>query len=117
MLSMAKRFDPDAYRLVGGILSTISGYEPYASIISAAEQLVGSDFAGNKAAQAHRKRLITAIKQNIINRRDYPYEVLLRKYGLAVGRNKFVEEKQRFVSSICGALADGYSPENKKHGR
>ena len=55
--------------------------------------------------EKQQKNLREAIKLNLINRKEYPFEVLQRKYGLPCSQKLFRKESRKFIrifSGLCG---------------
>ena len=97
----------DKYKLPRGVVKACAGIvesvnrEPYKFYIANAAISVGANYALDEAAQKERAQLIEAIKLNLINRQEYPYELLVRRYGLPVSLSTFKREKMKY----CYALA------------
>lgn len=70
----------------------------YRAAIANAEQAVGKNFSPNSQA---RMDLVEAVKLNFVNRKEWPFELLRRRYFLPISYNAFGREKKRF----CFALA------------
>ena len=89
-----------AFLMCKGILhheqdGTLPGW--YKEKIANAEREVGKNYTD----ETERQKLIEAVKLSTVNRKDYPYELLQRKYMLPIGRRAFHEEKQKFLSALC----------------
>ena len=70
----------------------------YRTAITNAEQSIGQTFSPNSQA---RRDLVKAVKLNFVNRKEWPFELLRRRYFLPISYNAFGREKKRF----CFALA------------
>lgn len=55
----------------------------------------------NPKAQASREHLAEAIKLNLINRKQYPYETLQRTYNLPVSLRDFRRERMAFCRRVA----------------
>ncbi len=97
------------YKLRRGIVRACAGIvegvtaEPYVSHIEAASAEIGANYTSER----ERQKLIKAIKLNLTNRREYPFELLMRRYGLSVSHATFKREKQKFcwtLAQLCGFL-------------
>lgn len=89
-----------------GIVESVAA-EPYAGYIKQAETIIGVSYAGDFAAQAERARLVEAIKHNLVNRQEYSYQFLARRYNLPVSLATFKREKRRFCYELakqCGFI-------------
>jgi hypothetical protein len=65
-----------------------------------AAAMVGKDWE-----EKERKKLAEAIKLNLINQKEYPFEMLQRKYQLPCSRKVFRKEARLYVnvlSGLCG---------------
>ena len=100
-----KRADPLPHWLLRVCAGLLEGEEEAAEgvarAIRGAENWVGLDYA--PGAQASRAALVQAVKANIRNQKDWPFELLQRHYLLPLSRRQFSREKQLF----CQALARG----------
>ena len=101
------------YALPSGIVKACSGIvesvtaEPYISHIENAGRVVGSNYALDEKVQKERERLVEAIKLNLINRHEYPFECLARKYCLPVSHSTFKREKMKYcyeLARLCGLI-------------
>lgn len=101
------------YALPSGIVKACSGIiesakgQLYVDSIVKAEIAVGKNFADNDQAQAERQNLIKAIKLNLINRHEYSFEYLKRKYNLPVSHSTFKREKMKYcyeLARLCGLI-------------
>ena len=86
------------YRFCGCIIETDEYLqaEPYHTYIKKAGEIVGITYATNITAQEERDNLVKAIKYNLINRKEYPFEFLLRKYKLPLSHTTFDKEKRLY---------------------
>ena len=60
---------------------------------------------GKDWAEDERKNLAEAIRLNLINQKEYPFEMLQRKYNLPCSRKVFRREARIYVnvlSGLCG---------------
>ena len=97
-----KRIPPGVMRAVAGILEAVET-EPYGTIISEATEVIGPDVQSEKV----RARLIIAVRLNIVNRREWPFDRLQRRYSLPCSHSFFKTQKYRYISEIarrCGML-------------
>ena len=76
--------------------------ERYTDAIQRAGMSVGTSFALD--AEPQRQALVTAIKLNVANRKEYSYEMLRRRYSIVVGLTAFKEEKRRFCYELAREL-------------
>lgn len=86
-------------RACGGILESVHSW-PYTEYMELAGSCVGRDWD-----EKQQKNLCEAIKLNLINRKEYPFEVLQRKYGLPCSQKLFRKESRKFIrifSGLCG---------------
>ena len=99
------------YTLPGGIVKACAGIvegvtaEPYRTHIANAGRVVGENYALTESGQKERERLTEAIKLNLINRREYPFEYLARRYNLPVSLATFKREKMKYcytLAVLCG---------------
>ena len=84
-----------------GVLS-LARSEPYISAVQAAESEVGQSF--NDGAIELKKSLVEAIKYNLVNQREYPFQLLQAKYSLPMNSAEFTEEKNKFCRAITRNL-------------
>ena len=99
------------YTLSRGIVKACAGIvesvdaEPYRTYVIEAGRVVGVGYGLEEAAQKERAKLVEAVKLNLVNRYEYPFESLARKYGLAVSYRTFRREKQKYcyeLARLCG---------------
>lgn len=99
------------YKLPQGIVKACAGIvegartEPYLSYVSSAENVIGESYADDEKSQNRRRLLIKAVKLNLVNRHENPYELLARKYDLPLSLSSFKREKQKFcfeLAVLCG---------------
>ena len=86
-------------RACGGILESVHSWL-YTEYMELAGSCVGRDWD-----EKQQKNLCEAIKLNLINRKEYPFEVLQRKYGLPCSQKLFRKESRKFIrifSGLCG---------------
>ena len=103
-----------AVKACAGIVECAADIKPYSDYIKMAELAVGRTYSSDPAAQAERARLIEAIKLNLINRREYSFELLARKYSLPVSLSMFKREKYKFCYALavnCGLIREGQKAE------
>ena len=96
---------PGITKVCAGIVEGAGELEPYASYIKRAECAIGATYSADPAAQSERAQLVKAVKYNLVNRREYPYELLARKYGLPMSLSSFKREKCKFcfeLARLCG---------------
>ena len=102
---MEKKHGPD-YTPSRGVLRACSGIiesvdsSPYSEYMLLAESAVGRDWA-----PAARAQLIEAIKLNLINRKEYSFDRLQRRYRLPCCQKTFSRECRlyvRILSGLCG---------------
>lgn len=77
--------------------------EEYKSLLEAASKRVGITLYANdnEKAEANRKMLVEAIQLNLLDRRQYSYEVVQRKYNLPVSLREFRRERIEFCKDIA----------------
>ena len=78
-----------------GVVESVTE-EPFRTYVTAAGRVVGVNYALDEAAQRERENLIEAIKYNLVNRYEYPYELLVRRYNLPVSLSTFKREKKKY---------------------
>ena len=86
-------------RACGGILESVKNY-PYSAYIELAGTCVGRDWD-----EKQRKNLTEAIKLNLINQKEYPFDLLQRRFCLPCSRKVFRREARKYVqilSGLCG---------------
>ena len=91
-------------RACSGILESVHT-KPYTDYVDTASLLVGANFAVDEESEGRRRDLVQAIKLNLIDRKEYPFSLLQRKFNLPIGIRAFLEEKRRFVhilAHLCG---------------
>ncbi len=90
-------------RACSGVLESVDA-EPYATYARAAEDAISCVRGGSERQRA---MLADAIRLNLINRKEYPYEVLARRFGLPVSCSTFKREKMRYLrrfAELCGFI-------------
>ena len=91
------------YRMISGLL--VCSHAP--AVVNAIEEAsaeVGSS-RYSQEAESHRQALADAVRLNLIDRHEYPYELLVRRYGLCESPAQFREERLQFcrrVAQMCG---------------
>lgn len=88
-------------RACAGIAESATA-ERYVQAVHQAEQVIGAGFAPD--AEAQRQKLVEAVKLNLINQKEYPFELLLRKSGIYMGKNQFTKEKHLFCNELARIL-------------
>ena len=86
-------------RACGGLIESVRTY-PYTEYMELAASVVGKDWD-----EKQRKNLTEAIKLNLINSKEYPFDLLQRRYQLPCSRKTFRREARLFVkvlSGLCG---------------
>ena len=86
-------------RACGGLVESVKTY-PYTAYMEIAAGMVGKDWDAKE-----REKLAEAIKLNLINQKEYPFEMLQRKYQLPCSRKIFRRESRLYVkvlSGLCG---------------
>ena len=86
-------------RACGGIIESVKCL-PYTDFVKTAEEAVACDWD-----EKQRKNLTEAIKLNLVNQKEYPFDLLQRKYGLPCSRKIFRREARRYVqvlAKLCG---------------
>ena len=89
-----------------GVVESVTE-EPFRTYVTAAGRVVGVNYALDEAAQRERENLIEAIKYNLVNRYEYPYELLVRRYNLPVSLSTFKREKKKYcyeLARLCGFI-------------
>lgn len=91
------------YRLVSGLLT----YSVTPSVRTAIDEAIGEigQARYTDAADKARRKLAEAIQLNLIDRHEYPYELLVRRYGLCESAAQFRDERVQFcrrVVELCG---------------
>ena len=90
-------------RICSGLLESEEQLTPSCrKAIYIAEHSVGENYSSS--ANAERKKLISAVKLSLINRKIWSYENLCRKYGLPISYNNFTNEKKKFCVSLINEL-------------
>lgn len=101
-----KSLPPGIIKACAGLVESVRR-EPWRGYIIQAEDAIGRNYADNPSAQRTRANLVEAVKLNLVNRKDNPYERLVRQYGLPVDYKAFHREKIRFcrrLAELCGWL-------------
>lgn len=102
------------YKLPRGVVKACAGIvegvfvEPYLTYVKEAERVVGTGYGDSPSAQRDRQLLVEAIKLNLTNRIEYPYELLARRFGLAVSLSTFKREKMKYcyeLARLCGFIS------------
>lgn len=91
------------YRMVSGILVCANSPFVVNAVNEAAAEIGRSRYTPD--AELRRQALADAIRLNLIDRFEYPYELLVRKYGLCESAAQFREERLQFcrrVAEMCG---------------
>ena len=86
-------------RACGGIVESVK-CSPYAEYMLLAGSCLMRDWD-----EKTRENLIEAIRLNIINRKEYPFELLKRKYSLPCSLRTFRAQRSlyiRILSGLCG---------------
>ncbi|MBQ7847114.1 MAG: hypothetical protein IJX08_00235 [Clostridia bacterium] len=86
-------------RACAGLLESVRTY-PYTAYMELAASVVGKEWD-----EEERQKLTEAIKLNLINQKEYPFEMLQRKYQLPCSRKVFRREARLYVnvlSGLCG---------------
>ena len=86
-------------RACGGIIESVK-CTPYTDFVKMAEGCVACDWD-----EKQRKNLTEAIKLNLVNQKEYPFDLLQRKYGLPCSRKIFRREARKYVQALayfCG---------------
>lgn len=93
-------------RACSGIVESVH-LSPFCDYIANASLVIGENYATDDTSETERKKLVEAVKLNLINRKEYPYTLLQRKYNLPLDIRSFLWEKRRFVyhlATLCGFL-------------
>lgn len=93
-------------RACSGIVESVS-VPPYSDYVEQACMTVGANYALDKASECQRQKLALAIKLNLIDRKEYPYSLLQRRFDLPLGIRAFLAEKRKFIhtlATLCGFL-------------
>lgn len=93
-------------RACAGIVESVLTL-PYTDYIEQASQCVGENYPADPRSENERQRLVEAIKLNMIDRKEYPFSLLQRRYQLPITIRAFLAEKRRFthtLASLCGFL-------------
>lgn len=96
------------YRMISGLL-VCSRVPAVVNAIDEASAEVGRS-RYSQDAESHRQALADAVRLNLIDRHEYPYELLVRRYGLCESPAQFREERLQFcrrVADLCGLMASG----------
>lgn len=91
------------YRMISGLL-VCSNTPAVVNAINEASAEVGRG-RYTEQAESHRQALADAVRLNLIDRHEYPYELLVRRYGLCETAAQFREERLQFcrrVAQMCG---------------
>ena len=91
------------YRMVSGLL--VCSHAP--AVMNAIDEASAEVGRGrySQDAEARRQALADAVRLNLIDRHEYPYELLVRRYGLCETAAQFREERLQFcrrVAQMCG---------------
>ncbi len=86
-------------RACGGLVESVKT-SPYTEYMALAASMVGKDWD-----EKQRANLAEAIRLNLINQKEYPFDLLQRKYQLPCSRKVFRKEARLYVnvlSDLCG---------------
>lgn len=91
------------YRMISGLL--VCSHVP--AVVNAIEEALAEVGRSrySQEAESHRQALADAVRLNLIDRHEYPYELLVRRYGLCESPAQFREERLQFcrrVAQMCG---------------
>ncbi len=93
-------------RACAGIVESVLTF-PYTAYIEEASLCIGENYAADNRSENERQRLVEAIKLNMIDRKEYPFTLLQRRYQLPLSIRAFLAEKRKFthkLASLCGFL-------------
>ena len=97
MTNQDRHIPRGVWRLCAGMVEADQILPPrYRHAVRMAESAIGEGLDPQV-----RRTLTEAVKLNLISCRDWPFELLRRRYGLPLGHNAFGREKYNF----CRALA------------
>ena len=91
------------YRMISGLLVCSHAPAVVNAIEEASAEVGRSRYS--QEAESHRQALADAVRLNLIDRHEYPYELLVRRYGLCESPAQFREERLQFcrrVAQTCG---------------
>lgn len=94
---------PGIVRACGGLIEACNT-EPYITAIANAGRVVGQSYGLSDEAQQRREELVKAIKLNLINRKEYPFDLLQRKFDLPISNKTFGIEKIKFCQAMAKEL-------------
>lgn len=100
------RLSRGVYRACSGIVEGVQT-EPYRTYITRACAVIGAGYALDERAQAERQKLVEAVLLNVENRREYPFELLARRFLLPISHAGFKREREKFCSELarlCGFI-------------
>lgn len=91
------------YRMVSGLIV----YSEAPAVVAAIDEATAEIGRGRYSidAETHRRALADAVRLNLIDRHEHPYESLVRRYGLCESPAQFREERLQFcrrVAELCG---------------
>lgn len=89
-----------AVRFVAGVVECGGGISPFREAIAEADDQVGEKIQCEQV----RQRLILSIHLNLINRKQYPFDLLQRKFDLPISISTFEREKFKFCYNIASVL-------------
>ena len=98
---------PGLLKICAGIVEEATG-EPYRAAIDAARRAVSR--AGANMTPQQRVSLGRAIELNLINRKEYPVELLCYTHQLPIGKKQFYKVRRLFCQTLLEELhlmADG----------
>ena len=80
---------------------------PYTAYVEEASLCIGENYTADSHSENERLRLVEAIKLNMIDRKEYPFTLLQRRYQLPITIRAFLAEKRKFtarLADLCGFL-------------
>ena len=89
-----------------GIVESVTTV-PFVYYIRQAGLCVGENYNASDDSEIQRQKLIQAIHLNMIDRKEYPFSLLQRRFGLPITIRTFLAEKRKFtykLALLCGFL-------------
>ena len=88
-------------KICAGMVESADG-EPYLTAISFAETALRLNCFDMTEAQG--RRLAKAVQLNLVNRKDYPVDLLCYTHDLPIGKRRFYAERRQFCHALLWQL-------------
>lgn len=88
-------------RLCAGVVECARG-APYLEAMERAGQIVCN--ACDDLTEPQARRLVRALRHNLVNRKRYPVQQLLYSHDLPIARRRFYQERRRYCMALLQEL-------------